>query len=115
MTDVASFIGSNLCKRIIDEQSDTKVIGIDNLYDYYDVQLKCHRLSLFKYCRNFEFRKGDIADKGFLNEIFEEYKPEIVVNLALQAVARYSITNPGHSYKKILDSPQSQTNGNVRC
>ncbi len=94
VTGAAGFIGSHLCKRIINEQPDTKIIGIDNLNDYYDVNLKFHRLGWFDGCGNFEFRKGDIADKKFLNKIFADFKPEIVVNLAAQAGVRYSITNP---------------------
>ena len=94
ISGVAGFIGAHLCKNIIRFYPDVNVIGIDNLNDYYDVNLKYHRLSWFEDCHNFVFQKGDIADKKFLNEIFEKHQPEIVVNLAAQAGVRYSITNP---------------------
>jgi len=94
VTGAAGFIGANLCRRIVVDMPDTKIIGVDNLNDYYDVNLKLHRLEWFKDCVNFEFRKGDIYDKDFVNSVFAEYNPEIVVNLAAQAGVRYSITNP---------------------
>lgn len=94
ITGSAGFIGSFLCKRIIDKIPNSTIIGIDNLNNYYDVNLKFHRLEWFKNKQRFTFFKGDIADKKFINNIFAEYSPKIVVNLAAQAGVRYSITNP---------------------
>ena len=74
--------------------SDIKVIGFDSVNDYYDVNLKEYRLTELKNFKNFTFIKGNIADKTLVEKVFEEYKPEIVVNLAAQAGVRYSITNP---------------------
>lgn len=94
VTGVAGFIGANLAKKILNDYKDVRVIGIDNMNDYYDVDLKNSRLEkLFKY-NNFKFVKGSIADKGIITEVFKNYKPEIVVNLAAQAGVRYSILNP---------------------
>ena len=94
ITGVAGFIGSNLAKKILKENEDLQIIGLDNMNDYYDVKLKEHRLKDLKNYKNFKFIKGNLADKELINKIFEEYKPEIVVNLAAQAGVRYSITNP---------------------
>ena len=94
VTGVAGFIGSNLAKRILTEENDVYVIGIDNMNDYYDVELKKYRLKELEKFDNFKFVKGSIADKACLESIFEEYRPEVVVNLAAQAGVRYSITNP---------------------
>lgn len=93
ITGVAGFIGSNLAKRILNDESDVKVIGLDNVNDYYDVNIKEYRLNQLKN-DNFTFIKGDLSDKNLINNIFKEYKPNIVVNLAAQAGVRYSITNP---------------------
>lgn len=94
VTGAAGFIGSNLCKNIFDTVKNVTIIGIDNMNDYYDVNLKEARLKeLFKY-EKFNFVKGSIADKSIITEIFENYKPQIVVNLAAQAGVRYSILNP---------------------
>lgn len=92
ITGAAGFIGSFLSKRILDEGST--VIGIDNLNEYYDVNLKHARLEGLKPYENFTFIKGDISDKDLLFGIFKEYKPNIVINLAAQAGVRYSIENP---------------------
>ena len=94
ITGAAGFIGSNLVKKVLDSFSVKKVIGFDSVNDYYDVRLKEYRLDLLKNYENFEFIKGNLADKALINKIFEDYKPEIVVNLAAQAGVRYSITNP---------------------
>ena len=94
ITGVAGFIGSNLAKRILKEEKEVQVIGLDNLNDYYDVNLKEYRLKELKNFNNFKFIKGNLADKEIVENIFKEYKPEIVVNLAAQAGVRYSITNP---------------------
>lgn len=94
VTGAAGFIGSNLCKRLLNDYRDIKVIGIDNMNDYYDVRIKEYRLdTLLKY-NNFHFVKGNIADKEIVNGLFERYKIDIVVNLAAQAGVRYSIENP---------------------
>ena len=94
VTGAAGFIGSNLVKRIFQDVPDAKVIGIDNMNDYYDVRLKESRLEELSNNSSFVFIKGSIADRELINKIFEEYKPQIVVNLAAQAGVRYSITNP---------------------
>lgn len=94
VTGVAGFIGSNLAKRLLQEIADIKVVGIDNMNNYYDVRLKEERLKELSGHKSFVFIKGDIADKSLINSLFDEYKPQIVVNLAAQAGVRYSITNP---------------------
>ena len=94
ITGAAGFIGSNLVKRIYSEGSSATVIGIDNMNAYYDVALKDFRLKELEQYSTFTFVKGNIADKELINELFEKYKPSIVVNLAAQAGVRYSITNP---------------------
>lgn len=94
VTGAAGFIGSNLVKRLLGDVKDATVIGIDNMNNYYDVHLKEARLEeLFEH-PSFSFIKGNIADKAIITEIFEKYKPQVVVNLAAQAGVRYSITNP---------------------
>lgn len=94
VTGAAGFIGSNLVKRIYKATSNVTVIGIDNMNAYYDVALKDFRLKELEQYSTFTFVKGNIADKVLINELFEKYKPSIVVNLAAQAGVRYSITNP---------------------
>ena len=94
ITGVAGFIGSNLAKRLLATFSETDIVGLDNMNDYYDVRLKEYRLKeLMKY-DNFTFIKGNLADKNLINSIFQQYQPQIVVNLGAQAGVRYSITNP---------------------
>ena len=94
VTGAAGFIGSNLCLRLLNENKDIRVIGIDNMNDYYDVRIKEYRLNKLNGFSNFEFIKGSIADRDLVNQIFESNKIDIVVNLAAQAGVRYSITNP---------------------
>ena len=94
ITGVAGFIGSNLAKRILEEKTNVKIVGIDNMNNYYDVSLKEDRLAQLINYDNFTFVKGNIADSAVIKGIFDEYKPQIVVNLAAQAGVRYSITNP---------------------
>ena len=94
ITGVAGFIGSYLAKKILSENSDIQIVGLDNLNEYYDLKLKEYRLEELKKFNNFIFIKGNLADKTTVENIFKEYKPEIVVNLAAQAGVRYSITNP---------------------
>ena len=94
VTGSSGFIGSNLCKRLLKEINGIKVIGLDNMNDYYDVRIKDYRLNELNSFNNYTFIKGDLADKSLINKIFEDYKPSVVVNLAAQAGVRYSITNP---------------------
>ena len=94
VTGAAGFIGSNLVKRIYQEAPSATVIGIDNMNAYYDVALKEFRLNELAKYPTFTFVKGNIADKALITELFEKYKPAVVVNLAAQAGVRYSITNP---------------------
>lgn len=94
VTGAAGFIGSNLVKRIYSEFPSVTLIGIDNMNAYYDIALKDFRLKELEQYSGFTFVKGNIADKELINELFEKYKPSIVVNLAAQAGVRYSITNP---------------------
>lgn len=92
ITGGAGFIGFHLSKALL--EMGEKVIGIDNLNDYYEVTLKEARLNILKQYENYEFQKLDIADKSAIDKLFGEKKPEIVVNLAAQAGVRYSIENP---------------------
>lgn len=94
ITGAAGFIGSSLAKRILSDNQSVNVIGIDNMNDYYDVKLKQARLDELSAFDGFTFIENTIADKGVINDIFTQYKPDIVVNLAAQAGVRYSITNP---------------------
>ena len=94
ITGVAGFIGSNLARALFDSVEGIKIIGIDNMNAYYDVKLKESRLEGLEKNPNFSFIKGNIADKETINNIFDTYQPQIVVNLAAQAGVRYSITNP---------------------
>ena len=94
VTGSSGFIGSALCKRLLNEVDGITVIGIDNMNDYYDIRIKEQRLSELEKFNNYKFIKGSIADKSLIDKIFEQYKPSVVVNLAAQAGVRYSITNP---------------------
>lgn len=94
ITGSSGFIGSNLAKRILTTEPDTKVVGLDNMNDYYDVRIKEARLEELQKFENYTFIKGNLADKALINSIFEQYHPDIVVNLGAQAGVRYSITNP---------------------
>ncbi len=93
VTGTAGFIGSNLVKRLLADYPEIRVIGVDNLNDYYDVSLKEWRLKSLQSPR-FDFVKGDISDRAMLEELFGRYHFGVVVNLAAQAGVRYSITNP---------------------
>lgn len=92
ITGAAGFIGFYLSKRLL--EAGAKVIGLDNMNDYYEVSLKEERLRILKELDGFTFIKGDLADKEGIMNIFKEYQPDIVVNLAAQAGVRYSIDNP---------------------
>ncbi|KPB05734.1 SDR family NAD(P)-dependent oxidoreductase [Bacillus sp. CHD6a] len=92
VTGAAGFIGYYLSRKLLEQ--GCKVIGVDNINDYYDVNLKYARLNLLEPYERFTFIKGDISNKEMVMNIFEEYKPDIVVNLAAQAGVRYSIENP---------------------
>ena len=96
ITGAAGFIGANLVMKLLRENDDIRIIGIDNMNDYYDVSIKEYRLAEIEKLAqsNWDFVRGNIADKTPVTEIFEKYRPEIVVNLAAQAGVRYSITNP---------------------
>lgn len=94
VTGAAGFIGSNLVKRLYADAEGITVIGIDNMNDYYDIRLKDYRLKELMEYPTFAFVKGSIADKALIEEIFVQYKPQVIVNLAAQAGVRYSITNP---------------------
>ena len=99
VTGAAGFIGSNLVQKILENGTENLVVGLDNLNDYYDVSLKEYRLeqiNKFSSVKNSEwvFIKGNIADAGLLNELFEKYKFDVVVNLDAQAGVRYSIDHP---------------------
>ena len=92
VTGAAGFIGAFLCKRLL-KDSKNQIIGIDNLNDYYENNLKETRLNMIKN-EKFKFVKGDISDEQFINQLFENEKFDIVVNLAAQAGVRYSIDHP---------------------
>lgn len=100
VTGAAGFIGANLVLSLLKSCSPVNLIGIDNLNDYYDVSIKNYRLSQIQKCADahpesiWTFIKGSIADKTTVDNIFSNYRPDIVVNLAAQAGVRYSITNP---------------------
>ena len=95
VTGAAGFIGSNLVKRLFKEFPDIKIVGIDSVTDYYDVNIKYGRLAEIEALnRDWTFVKASIADKSIVNDLFSEHHFAVVVNLAAQAGVRYSITNP---------------------
>ncbi len=94
VTGAAGFIGANLAGRLLEEMPGIRVVGIDNMNDYYDVRLKEERLERLSAYDSFVFVKGDIADKLTVDGLFHAYRPQVVVNLAAQAGVRYSISNP---------------------
>lgn len=99
VTGAAGFIGANLTMELLKNAENVQIIGIDNMNAYYDVSLKEFRLHQIEELAasasgNFVFVKGSIADKALVGEIFEQYRPQLVVNLAAQAGVRYSIENP---------------------
>ena len=100
VTGAAGFIGGNLVLRLLSSGKFNSIVGIDNMNDYYDVSLKDYRLDQISLLAekfadtNWTFYRGDISDKKFINQVFKEIQPDVVVNLAAQAGVRYSITNP---------------------
>lgn len=99
ITGAIGFIGSNYVSKLLKEEKDIHILGVDNMNDYYDVSIKEYRLNkindLAKKTNNkWSFYYGDISNKDLIDKIFEKYKPDIVVNLAAQAGVRYSIINP---------------------
>lgn len=94
VTGAAGFIGSNLCARLLSSFDNVKIVGIDNMNEYYDVRIKEERLKSLENHNNFIFVRGDISDKQIIDRLFADYRPQVVVNLAAQAGVRYSITNP---------------------
>ncbi|MCM1038860.1 MAG: GDP-mannose 4,6-dehydratase [Roseburia sp.] len=92
ITGGAGFIGFHLSKSLLEQGAE--VIGFDNLNDYYDVSLKEDRLAILRQYEHYTFLKGDLADKGDVYRLFQEYHPQIVVNLGAQAGVRNSIDNP---------------------
>ncbi len=94
ITGSSGFIGANLTKRLLIDNNDIHIVGLDNMNDYYDVGIKEYRLNELKSFNNYTFIKGNLEDKELINKIFKEYKFDIVINLAAQAGVRYSITNP---------------------
>ena len=100
ITGAAGFIGSNLVLSLLGTSDDLNIIGVDNMNDYYDVSLKEYRLAQIESTmntvkdKNWTFVKGNIANKELIEDVFERYSPDVVVNLAAQAGVRYSITNP---------------------
>jgi UDP-glucuronate 4-epimerase len=92
VTGVAGFIGFHLSKSLLDDGYE--VLGVDNLNSYYDPKLKLDRLNILNQYSNFRFNAINIADKESLSDVFTDYNPQKVVNLAAQAGVRYSLTNP---------------------
>ena len=95
VTGAAGFIGANLVKRLFADVTDIRVVGIDSITDYYDVNIKYERLREIEALgSDWTFVKGSIADRDLVERLFSDYRPAVVVNLAAQAGVRYSITNP---------------------
>ncbi len=100
VTGSAGFIGANLVMRLLNDMTEGSIVGLDNLNNYYDVSLKEYRLKELETVSSkhpavsYQFVKGDLADKVLIDNLFAEYKFDIVVNLAAQAGVRYSIDNP---------------------
>lgn len=101
ITGAAGFIGANLVLELLKKEESLDILGIDTLNDYYDPGLKQYRLDLISResaiqpASSWRFVKGNIADKSLVDRLFDEFRPDVVVNLAAQAGVRYSIVNPG--------------------
>ena len=100
ITGSAGFIGANLVLKLIKDKLGSTIIGLDNMNEYYDVRLKEYRLEQINTLQSsnpaikYHFIKGNLADNELISQVFETYRPDIVVNLAAQAGVRYSITHP---------------------
>lgn len=94
ITGAAGFIGSNVARKLLNLEQEICVVGLDSMNDYYDVNLKNERLDYLLADRRFIFVKGSIADREMVDNVFAQYRPQVVINLAAQAGVRYSITNP---------------------
>lgn len=94
ITGAAGFIGFHLTRRLLRDNPNLRIVGIDNMNDYYDVTLKEYRQNELSEYKNFHFIRGDVADKDTIMHLLDDYNPQIVVHLAAQAGVRYSITNP---------------------
>jgi len=98
ITGMAGFIGANLARRLLSRVEGIRLVGLDNMNDYYDPRIKQERLAMIKNMpeasKNVDFIEGNLADKALIDRIFSEHRPHVVVNLAAQAGVRYSITNP---------------------
>ncbi len=94
VTGAAGFIGATLCKRLLRDVPHVRVIGLDSMNDYYDVRLKEYRLQGLLPCPGFIWIKGNLADQVLLEQLFSQYRPQVVVNLAAQAGVRASIVHP---------------------
>ena len=94
ITGAAGFIGSNVARKLLNLEQEICVVGLDSMNDYYDVNLKNERLDYLLADRRFTFVKGSIADREMVDNVFAQYRPQVVINLAAQAGVRYSITNP---------------------
>ena len=100
ITGMAGFIGAALARELLESFSPLRLVGIDNMNEYYDVSIKEWRLAQLKACADrhpessLQFIRGDISDRAAVDAIFAEHRPALVVNLAAQAGVRYSITNP---------------------
>lgn len=100
ITGAAGFIGANLVEALLNTVEDIRIVGLDNVNDYYDVSIKEYRLNRLdrlaeeKTAAKWSFVRGSIADRKLVEELFEQHRFQVVVNLAAQAGVRYSITNP---------------------
>lgn len=94
VTGAAGFIGSNVAKALLERFEDATLVGIDNMDAYYDVSLKEKRLSVLLPNERFDFRKGDVSDKSFIDGVFAEFKPEYVLHFAAKVGVRHSVLHP---------------------
>ena len=116
LTGTAGFIGYHVAEKLLKRKK--KVFGLDNLNNYYDINLKKDRLKILKKYKNFKFFKADISNSTLIKNIFKRIKPDIVINLAAQAGVRYSLKNP-HAYvetnvKGFLNILEECKNNNVK-